>query len=169
MFPGGVGHGGDAGFGGELLGGGEAGAVVAEFRENLGGIDGPAAGEALDQWAIGVLGQCGRDGGGELLELSDKRREDGDQGLDEFPAGLGLRVVGTAQGSAAQAGEQLGRGAPAAVGMALEELSEAVLAEPLSTGRRRVAGEEGQGDRGESTSAKMVAAPGQKRSSRARS
>jgi hypothetical protein len=122
--------------------------LVAEFRENLGGIDGPAAGEALDQWAIGVLGQCGRDGGGELLELSDKRREDGDQGLDEFPAGLGLRVVGTAQGSAAQAGEQLGRGAPAAVGMALEELSEAVLAEPLSTGRRRVAGEEGQGDRG---------------------
>jgi hypothetical protein len=99
MFPGGVGHGGDAGFGGELLGGGEAGAVVAEFRENLGGIDGPAAGEALDQWAIGVLGQCGRDGGGELLELSDKRREDGDQGLDESPAGLGLRVVGTAQGA----------------------------------------------------------------------
>ena len=114
VFAGGVGHGGDAGFGRELVGGGEAGAVVAEFGEDLGGVDGAAAREALDERAIGVLGHGGRDGRGELLDLGDERRQDGDQGLHEFAAGLGLRVARPAQGGAAQAGQQLGRGAPAA-------------------------------------------------------
>jgi hypothetical protein len=86
VFAGGVGHGRDTRFGGELVGGGEASAVVAELSEDLGGVDGSTAREALDERAIRVLDQRGRDRCRELLDLGDERREDGDQGVDEFPA-----------------------------------------------------------------------------------
>ena len=104
VFAGGVGDRGDAGFGGELVGGREAGAVVAEFGEDLGGVDGPTAREALDERAIGVLGQRGRDRRGELLDLGAEGREDRDQGLDQFAAGLGLGVAGATERGARGAG-----------------------------------------------------------------
>jgi hypothetical protein len=78
VFAGRRGHGGHAGLGGgELLGGGKAGAVIPELGEDLGGVDRPPAGEALDERAIGVLGERGRDRRGELLQLDAERREDG--------------------------------------------------------------------------------------------
>jgi hypothetical protein len=107
-LPEGPGDRGDAGFGGELVVGGEAGPVVAEFGEDLGGVDGPTAREALDERAIGVLGQRGRDRRGELLDLGAEGRENRDQGLDQFAAGLGLGVAGATERGAAEPGQQLG-------------------------------------------------------------
>ena len=94
VFAGGAGDGGDAGFGGELVGGREAGAIVAELGEDLGGVDRPTAREALDERAIGMCGQGRRDRRRELLDLGDEGGEDRDHGVDEFAAGLGLRLAG---------------------------------------------------------------------------
>lgn len=131
VFAGGTSHRGDAGFGGELFGGGKAGAVVAELGQDLRGVDLTTAGQALQERAIGVLVEGGRDGGGQLLDLDDERGEDGDERMDEFAAGLGLGVAGAADGGVAKPGQQLRRGAATAVGVAAEELRQAAFAEPL--------------------------------------
>ncbi len=102
-----------------------------------------------------------------MLDLGDERDQDGNQTAHELAAGVALRLAGAADGGAAQAAEQLGDGAAPTVGMAAEELGQAAFAHVLGVLGRRVAGQEGQGD-GESMSAKITAAPGQKRSSRAR-
>ena len=108
VFAGGPGDGGDAGFGGELVVGGEAGPVVAEFGEDLGGVDGSRCAGSSGRAGRRVLGQSGRDGRGELLDLGDEGRENRDQGLDEFAAGLGLGVAGATERGAAEPGQQLG-------------------------------------------------------------
>ena len=84
VFAGGMGDWGDAGFGGERLGGREASAVIAEFGEDLGGVDLAAAGQALPDGAVGMRLDGRRDGGGEWLELGDEGGADGDQRVDEF-------------------------------------------------------------------------------------
>ena len=136
-----------------------SGPVVAEFGEDLGGVDGSTAREALDERAIGVLGQSGRDRRRELLDLGAEGRENRDQGLDEFAAGLGLGVAGATDRGAAESGQQLGRRAAAAVGMPTEEQRQAALAQALGALGRGVAREEGERDRGIHVG-KMVAAPG---------
>src|SRR5215470_13734321 len=90
----GVGDGCHAAFASEVLRRGEAAAVVAEFSEDLRGIDLTAPGEALEDGPVGVLVQARRDGGGELLDLGDEGGEHRHQGEDEFATGLALRVAG---------------------------------------------------------------------------
>ena len=147
VFARGVGDGRQAALGGELRGRGEAGAIVAELGEDLRGVDGAAARQALHERPVGMLGQRRRDGGGELLELRDERRQDGDEGADDLAPGLGFGLADLAHGGGAEAGEQLGHGAPATVGVLAEELGEALLAEAGGAMRRGIAGEEGEGDR----------------------
>ncbi len=147
MFARGVGDRGDAGFRGELFRGREPGAVVAELGQDLGGVDLTAAGQALQERAVRVLVQGGRDRGGQLLDLRDEGREDRDQGVDEFAAGLGLRLPGATERGGAQPGQQFGGGAAAAVGVTAEELGQAALAEPLGALGGGVAREERQGNR----------------------
>jgi hypothetical protein len=156
------------GFGGQLFRGGEAGAVIAELGEELGRIDLATPRQALDQRADRMVGQGRRDRRREWLDLGDERDQDGDQAADEFATGVALGVARPADRSAAQAAEEFGGGAAAAVGVAAEELGQAALAQALSAWGRRIAGQEAKAI-GESTSAKITAAPGQKRSSRARS
>ena len=108
VFARGVGHRGDAAFSGELVGGREASAVIAEFGEDLGGVDVAAAGQALQERPIGMLLQGRGDGGGQLLDVGDEGEEDGDESLDEFAARLALGVAGATQGGAAEPGQQLG-------------------------------------------------------------
>jgi hypothetical protein len=79
---------GEPALGGELLVGGEPGAIVAELGEDLGRVDGAAARQALQERAVGMLRERGRDGGGELLEVGDEGAEDGDEGADDVPTGL---------------------------------------------------------------------------------
>jgi hypothetical protein len=50
----------------------KAGAVVAEFGHDLRGVDLTTAGQALQERAIGVRIEGGRDGGGELLDPGDE-------------------------------------------------------------------------------------------------
>ena len=95
-----------------------------------------------------MLDQGGRDGRRELLDLGDERREDRYEGLDQFAAGLRLRLAGAAARGATEAGQQLGRGTAPAGGVAAEELRQAALPEPLGALGRGVAGEEGERDRG---------------------
>src|SRR5437660_6211451 len=136
-----------SGLSGELVAGGEARAIVAELGEDLGGVDGAAAGQALDERTIGMLRQRGRNGSGELLEVRHQRGEHRDESADEFTARLGLRLAGQARGRAAQTGEQVGRRAAATVGVLPEELDQALFAEAGRAVRRGVAGKEREGDR----------------------
>ena len=148
VLTGGMSDGGQAALGGELFIAGEAGAIVTELGEDLGGIDVAAAGKALEQAAIGVLSQGGLDGGGEGLDLSDERSEDGDESADDVAAGLGFGLADVAERGGAQAGEQLGDGTAAAVSVLAEELGEALVGQAGGALGRGVAGEEGEGDRG---------------------
>ncbi len=88
VLPGGMGDGRQAALGGELFVAGEAGAIVAELGQDLSGIDGAAAGQALDEGAVRMLSQRRLDGRGEVLDLSDERGQDSDEGADDVAAGL---------------------------------------------------------------------------------
>jgi len=70
--------------------GGAEAAIVAQFGKDLSGIDGAAAGERLHDRRIGMVLQDGGDGRGELLNLGDEGREDGDEATHEVARGLGL-------------------------------------------------------------------------------
>src|SRR5258707_6031682 len=113
VLAGGMRDGRQAGLGGELLVGGKPRAIVAELGEDLRGVDGAAAREALHEPAIGMLRERGLDSGGELLEVRHERGEDGDERADDLAARLGFRLADLARGGAAEAGAQLGDGAPA--------------------------------------------------------
>jgi hypothetical protein len=168
VVAGGVSDGRQTGLGRELLVAREARTIVPELGEDLSGIDGAAARQALHERTIGMLRQRCRDGRGELLDVSDERGEDGDERADDFTAGLRFGVSDVAGWGRAETGQQLGGGAPATVGVLAEELSEALFAEAggaLGVGYR----ERKARAIGESTSAKMAPAPGQKPSRSARS
>src|SRR3989304_7986682 len=94
-------------------GGGEAGAVIAELGQDLGRINLAAAGQRLDERAIGVLRQGRGDRRRELLDLADEGREHGDQAPDNFAAGLGFGLAHSARGGGPKTGEELADGAPA--------------------------------------------------------
>ena len=57
----------------------------------------------MDEEAVGVLGQRGIEGGGQLLDMGDDRGEDGDERADDFPTGLGFGLADLAGRGAAQA------------------------------------------------------------------
>ena len=99
VFAGGTGDGGGAGLGGELLGGGEASAVIAELGQERGGIDLATAGQALEERAVGMVGQGGGDRGRELLDLGDEGDQDRDQAADELATGVALGLAGAADGA----------------------------------------------------------------------
>src|SRR5436853_2656818 len=82
-----AGDGRDAPLGGLLLVGGEAGAILAELGQDLGGVDPPAAWERLEEGPIGVLGQGGGDGWRELLDLEAARGPAARERGDEVAAG----------------------------------------------------------------------------------
>ena len=104
---GGVGDGGDAGLGGELVVGLEAFADVAELGEDLGGADAAGAREGHDDPAVGQLGDGVLDAAGELGDRGDEGCERADEGADELALGVGLGLAGEALRGGAQAGEQL--------------------------------------------------------------
>src|SRR5262249_50023532 len=74
VLPRGMGDGRQARLGRELLVGREASAIVAEFGEDLRGVDGAAARQTLHEQSVGMVRQRGLDGGGELLDVRDERR-----------------------------------------------------------------------------------------------
>src|SRR5712692_4162879 len=129
MLAGGVGDGRDAGFGGELFVRGEAGAVIAQLGEDLRGVHGTTAGQALNEWAVGMVSEGGGDRRAELLDLRDEGHEDRDEAADDLAAGVGFRLPGLAGGRATEARQQLGGRAPAGVAVLGEELREPLLAE----------------------------------------
>ena len=146
VLAGGLGDGGQAGLGGELVVGGEASAIVAELGQDLRGVDGATARQALHEPTIRMLRQRGGDGGGEVLDVRHERAEHGDDGPDDVAARLGFRLADLAGGGAVQPGEQLGHGAAATVGVLPEELGEAPFAQARGTVGSGVAGEKGEGD-----------------------
>jgi hypothetical protein len=111
VLPGRASDGGGSGLRGQLVRGREAGAVIAEFGEELGRIDLPTPRQALDERAVGVVGQGGGDRRGELLDLGDEGDQDGDYAADELATGVALRLARPADRGAPQAAEQLGGGA----------------------------------------------------------
>ena len=102
----------------------------------------------MEQRAIGVLGELRGDEALQLAELGHERPEHGDQRAHQLALGLALERSGLAAGGGAEPAEQLRRGPTAAVGSALEEAREALLAQARSTVRRGVGVEEVEGDRG---------------------
>jgi len=146
VLAGGAGHGSDAGFGGELLEGIEAQAVIPELGEDLCCVDGAGARKGLEDGAVGMLLQVGVDEAAEVADLLDEGPEDGRECADELALGLAFQSLGLALGCSAQTSEQLGRGAASAVGVAFEEAVEALLAEVSGGLGRREVVEEGEGD-----------------------
>jgi hypothetical protein len=146
MLAGGMSDRRQAAFGGQLVIGGEASAIVTEFGKDLRRIDGAAARQALQEPAIRMLRQGGFDGGRQLLDLGAERIQDGHERADDVAARLRFRLTDLACRRRAEAGEQLGHGAAAAVRVLAEELRETLLAEAHRAVRRGVAGEEGERD-----------------------
>ena len=142
----GVGNGSDAGFGSELVFGGEAEAIVAEFGEDLGGIDGAGAWEGLKDVAVGVLGDESGDEAVSLADLGHEGLEDGEEASDELALGLALELAGESSRRGAETLEELGRRAAPRVVVRLEEALEALLSEASGALRGRVAVEEREGD-----------------------
>src|SRR5216684_3517615 len=122
-----AGDGRDAPLGGQLLVGGEAGAILPELGQDLGRVDPPAAWERLEEGAIGVLRQGGDDGRRELLDLDAQGGQDGDERVDEVAAGLRFEITHLAGGRGAEPGEEFGGRAPAAVAVLPEEAGQAFL------------------------------------------
>src|SRR6267378_4060778 len=143
VLTGGMRDGRQAALGGELFVTGEARAIVAELGEDLGGIDGAAARQALHEAAVRMLSQGRVEGRGELLELGDERGEDRDEGADDVAAGLRFGLADLARRRGAKAGEQLGHGTAAAVCVLPQELGEALFAEARRAVGGGIAGEEG--------------------------
>lgn len=114
VLAGGVRDRGDAGLGRELFFEGEAGAVVAQLHEDLGGVDASGAREGHDDRAVRVLGHGVLDRGGESLDLGDEGLEHYAQGLHQFPFGVAFRLASHPLGGTAEAREQFGGRAPAA-------------------------------------------------------
>ncbi len=149
VLPGRAGDGGGPGLSGQLFGGGEAGAVIAEFGEELGRIDLPTARQALEERAVGMVGQGGGDARPRVAGSGRRGGRGPRPAADEFATGVALRLARAADGGAAQAGpSSSAAGAAPAVGVAAEELGQAALAHALGALGRGVAGQEGQGDRG---------------------
>ena len=84
-FSGGMGDGADAGFGGELLFGLEAGADVAEFGDDLGGADAAGAREGHHDLAVGQGGDSVLEARRQLGDFGDEGGEDGGERADELP------------------------------------------------------------------------------------
>ena len=114
---GGDGDGSDAGLGGELLGGGEALADVAELGKDLGGADAPGAWEGHDDAAVGELSDGVLDAPVSVASWLDQGLQDGDQGADELAFGFRFGWRGQAAGAACRRASNSAGGAPAAVGM----------------------------------------------------
>jgi hypothetical protein len=121
VFAGGLRDGGRAAFGGKVFGDGKAGAITAEFGEDLRGVDHAAAGQAPNQPPIGMLGPRGSDGGRELLDARHEQGEEGDQRAPAVAPSLGFRITDLPRRGRAEAGEQGGDGASARVGVLAEE------------------------------------------------
>ena len=108
--------------------------------------------------------------GGELGDLGDDRLEAPRPGRAPTPRRASASSApARALGRRAQPLQQLGGRAPAAVAVAGEEALQALLAEPSRVGRASGSAPGRRARSGESTSAKIRAAPGQKASSWARS
>jgi hypothetical protein len=148
VFAGGAGDRGGPGLGRELLGGGEAAAVIAQLGQKRRGGALATPGPALPEWAVRRVGQGRDDRGGEWLALSDQRAQHRDQGAPELATGVALRLAGAADRGATQAAEPLGRGAAPPVGLTAEKLGPATVAQPLGALGRGVTGQKRQGEEG---------------------
>ena len=136
-----------AGLRGELVGGGEALADVAEFGEDPCCTDAPGAREGHDDLSVRRVGDGLLDAAGQPGDLADQALEHGGKGANHLALGLGFGLVGQAGRCGAQPGKQLGRSAAAAIGVACEERLHPLLAEARGRLRRRVALHEGERDR----------------------
>src|SRR5262249_54022215 len=83
-------HWSDTAFGGEMLGGNEATAVVAELGEELGGAQAPASEERRDDFAVGMGLDRMLDRAGERRDLRDKWTEHGDERTDALTLRFGF-------------------------------------------------------------------------------
>ena len=138
-----------AGVGGEVLGGGVAGAVVADLGQEGRGAD-HAVGvleERQEDLAVGVRVDGVTDLGGEQADLFHDRSQRGDEREDESTAGVGFDLAGAAGWGRAELGEQLTGGLASAVVVAGEEPGEGLLAEPVRVDGAGVALEEREADR----------------------
>jgi hypothetical protein len=143
---GGVGDGADAGLGGELVGGLEAVADVAEFGEDLGGADASGSGKGHDDLPVGQLGNGVLDAGGELGDLATQAFENGGERADHLALGLGFGFAGAAGGGGAQAVQQLGGAAAPTIGVAGQKGLHPVFAEAGGAVRGGIALHEGERD-----------------------
>jgi ABC-type dipeptide/oligopeptide/nickel transport system ATPase subunit len=120
-FAGLFGDGGNAGLHGGRVGGGEAGADGAEFGGDPCCADGAGAREGHDDAALGQVGDGVADAGGEDGDLRDEALEGGGESRGDLAAGLRLGLAGKADRCGAEAGEEFGRAAAAAVALARQE------------------------------------------------
>jgi hypothetical protein len=113
VFPGGLGHRGDACFGGQMLVRREPLAIVAEFRKDVRGVDAAGAREGHQGRAIGVDRGDVFDGGADMLELSDQRLKDGDPRAHQVALCLRFSLAARGEGCLLETCQQVRRGAAA--------------------------------------------------------
>ena len=132
-FAGFFGDGGLSGVGGEAVGGGVAGAVVADFGEQAGGGH-DAFGvfeERQEDRSVGVRSDGAGDLAGELADLRDDRYQRGDESCDGAAVRFALQVAERGDRGRAQPAEQLVDRTSPAVGVAGEEALQALGAQPV--------------------------------------
>src|SRR5215218_3887062 len=117
-----------AGVGGEAVGCGIAGAVVADLGEQAGGGEDAlgVAEEAEEDRSVGVGADGAGDLAGEQADLGDDRDQRGDESGDGVMARFVLEFADRGDGGAAQAFEQLADGASSAVAVAGQERVQAL-------------------------------------------
>ncbi len=139
-----VGDGRDTGLCGEVILALESGADVTQFGGDLCGTDLPGTREGHDDPSLGKLCDGVFNAAGELGDLGNEAFEGRGEGAYEFALGIGFGLRGRAGGSRAQASEEIGDVAPAAILVLGEEGSHALAAEPVGRLGRWIAQEEGQ-------------------------
>jgi hypothetical protein len=146
MFAGCGGDRGDTRFGGEVFFAGEAGAIVAELAEDLGGVDAADSRERGERSGVGVSCDGVFDRGGELLDLVHEGLDDVGEGTYGLAFGFCFEFVSRRRWSIPQSLQQLTRGAAAAVGMSGEEGSHPFFTKPVGMCGCGVLGQESKSD-----------------------
>ena len=138
---------GDAGLGGEVVLGLEAGAHVAKFGGDLSGANLAGSRKGHHNAAFGQLGDGVLDAAGELGDLGDDGFERSGKGFHELALGFGLRFSGKATSRRPQSGQHLGRSASTGILVLAKEGGHALLTEPHGAAGRRITVEKSKRDR----------------------
>jgi hypothetical protein len=95
----------DASLGGQLVGGGEALAHVAQLGKDLGGADAAGAWEGHDGAAVRQVSDGVFDAPAQRGELAHQGFQDGGQGAHQLSFGFRFGMAGQASGRGLEAGE----------------------------------------------------------------